>query len=530
MKSQITEQKLGLFLILGIGILFACYAGGYVADENYVPIAAVFGALIFSLVLFSLGRSIYLLIPICWGLTGQITALPLPFSVRQLVIMMAGVLFISAVIFKTSNTAKMKYEPIDIWIWVNLIYLITAFLRNPVGVAAIGGSERVGGKPYLDVALGVLAYIMLARFTIPVKIVKRLPIWILGISFLTSAIGLFAMLAPGISVKFAPLYNGFNPMGVGGSVEATVTTGETRLIVLNTFGASLILFIVCKIATTASRTPIPVRWIFAYVSGLIMILLSGFRTGVMNAYVVTCIAFIIRERVSGFLKVTSCTFLVMLGFVLLSVSGAKLPYTFERAFSFLPGNWSQGAVLDAKDSSDWRFEMWQIIISSDKYIRDKVFGDGFGFLRSDYERMQAINAGEIAGFEGPNAQQEAFMLDGDFHSGPLSTVRFVGVVGLALFLPLLVMMAIYAYRFIQRAEGTPFYMCALYIGIPILTIPIAFVFIFGDYRTNLVDVLFNVGVIKMLSASLDNYLRKKHSLMQKEQSVTTPLSVAVTGS
>lgn len=526
LRNITNHQILEFFVILG-GCLFAMYAGNYIADENFIPILSVLGTLFLIMVFFGLGSSIYVLIPICWGLTGQITALPLPFSVRQLVIMLAGVLFISALIFKTSNTAKMKYEPIDFWIWVNLFYLFTVFLHNPVGVAAISGSDRVGGKPYLDVLLAMLAYLMLARFKIPLKIVQRLPIWILCISFLTTAIGLFAIFAPGISVKLAPIYNGFDPMGVGGSVDATVTTGETRLIVLDAAGSTLILFIVCKIVSTASRTSIPLRWIISYVSGLIMILLSGFRTGVINAYIVTVIAFIIRERASGFLKVTALSLLMMLGFVLLSFSGVSLPYTFERAFSFLPGNWSEDAVMSATDSTQWRLEMWKIVITSNKYIRDKVFGDGFGFLRADFETMQAISYGQISGFEGSNPQQEAFMLSGDFHSGPLSAVRFVGVVGLALFLPLLVMIAFYAYRFIQRAEGTPFYMCTLFICIPILMVPFSFIFIIGDYRSDLVGVLFDVGMIKMLSASLDNYLMERNALLQKQPlPANAPLLVA----
>lgn len=241
-----------------------------------------------------------------------------------------------------------------------------------------------------------------------------------------------------------------------------------------------------------------------------MILFSGFRTGISNTFIITAIATILRDRFEGFAKLTFASLFIGLLFIIFSYSGIELPFTFQRAFSFLPGHWSQEAIQDAKTSSDWRFEMWRVILSSDKYIRSKMWGDGFGFLRVDYETMMDSASGAGGGFEGENKDQEAFMISGDFHNGPLSTVRFVGYFGLALFLPLLFMMAIYAYRFIRLAEGTPFQFCAFFIGIPILSIPIGFLLIFGDYRTNLVELLFNVGLIKMLTASLRDYINQKN--------------------
>ena len=289
-----------------------------------------------------------------------------------------------------------------------------------------------------------------------------------------------------------------------------MTAGETRLITLDTLGTSIILFVVCRVNPLLLLSPNNIRLLAAYLMGILMILFSGFRTGITNAFIITVLATVLRDRFEGFVKIIFLTLLVGLFFVMFSYSGVELPFTFQRAFSFLPGHWSQEAVRDAKTSSDWRFEMWRVILSSDKYIRSKIWGDGFGFLRSDYETMMDSAAGIGRGFEGENKDQEAFMISGDFHNGPLSTVRFVGYFGLALFLPLLFMMAIYAYRFIRLAEGTPFQFCAYFIGIPILSIPIGFLLVFGDYRTNLVELLFNVGLIKMLTSSLRDYINQKN--------------------
>jgi len=241
-----------------------------------------------------------------------------------------------------------------------------------------------------------------------------------------------------------------------------------------------------------------------YFSGLIMILLSGFRNALMSSLLYTSAAVIIRERFNGFIKISIFGSIILSLIFAASYSPFKLPFTFQRAFSFLPGDWDQDAVNDAKGSSDWRYEMWKMVLSTDKYIKNKTLGDGFGFRRSDYEIMVDAQNGVGSGFFG-GAQQEAFMINGDFHSGPVSSIRFVGYVGLALFLPLIFIMAKGGLQLINKARGTPFQFLALYVGIPIIVYPFWFILVFGDYRADLVAVLFNTGMMKMLSASLDKY-------------------------
>ena len=100
------------------------------------------------------------------------------------------------------------------------------------------------------------------------------------------------------------------------------------------------------------------------------------------------------------------------------------------------------------------------------------------------------------------------MINGDFHSGPLTTVRFVGVIGLLLFLPLLFMTAWYAYTLVRMTRGTPYQFSMLFVGIPQLFNPLIFFFVFGDYRLELVNQLFVIGFLKMIDGSLRNYQKK----------------------
>ena len=72
--------------------------------------------------------------------------------------------------------------------------------------------------------------------------------------------------------------------------------------------------------------------------------------------------------------------------------------------------------------------MWKEIPKGTRYISNKIMGDGFGFSRAELSAMerQQFLIGEIS--------QEDSMIIGSFHNGPLSAVRFVGIVGMLLLL------------------------------------------------------------------------------------------------
>jgi hypothetical protein len=504
MAATFNTSKLGLFIVMGLGLLFAWMAGNYVADEDYTPIAAVMGILVVISVVFGFGKSIYILLPICWGLTGKIYALPLPFNVFQLVAIIASGLFIADLIFKRSFK-KTSFEMVDLWIAINLLWILIGFFRNPVGVAALGGSARVGGKPYIDLVLGCMVYLILSRSRITPRKSAILPKWILAVAAFGMVAGAVGLFLPSVGEKLGLFYSAFFPSNFAdpGS-QAVITAGTTRLEFLQNMGGQLIRYVVSEINPTQLLNPQYLSKFLAYGAGIIMILLSGFRSALTNSFLLTVLSTILRERIVGAAKLLFVLFLFVLLGVSLSYTSLKLPHTFQRTLSFLPGNWDQEAIEDAKGSSEWRFEMWRLALTSDKYIHNKIFGDGFGFLREDFERGRDIKFGR-AQLGANEVQQEMFLLDGDYHSGPVGAIRFVGVVGLALMLPLLYLSITYALRTIRRASRSPYQFCVMFFALPMILFPFTFIFIFGDYRTGIVELLFNIGVMKMLSSSLQYY-------------------------
>jgi len=504
MSASFNVSRMGLFIVIGLGLIFAWMAGNYVADEDYTPIVAVMGVLMMIFVVFGFGKSIYLMLPICWGLTGKIYALPLPFNVFQLLAIIASGLLIADLIFKRSSK-KTSFEMVDLWIAINLLYILIGFFRNPVGVAALGGSARVGGKPYIDLILGCLVYLILSRSRITPGISAKLPKWVLAVAAFNMAAGAIGTFFPSVGEKLGLLYSAFSSGNFADPGSQTaIRAGETRLGFLQDMGVQLIRYVVSEVNPTQLLNPQYFGKLLAYGAGISMILLSGFRSALTNSFLLTFLSTILRERIVGATKI----FFVLCIFVLLGVSLSytplKLPFTFQRTLSFLPGNWDQDVIEDAKDSSEWRFEMWRIALTSDKYIHNKILGDGFGFLRADFERGVAMMYGR-AQHDANEEKQEMFLLDGDYHSGPVGAIRFVGAVGLVLMIPLFYLSVTFALRLIRRASGSPYQFCVIFFALPVILFPFSWFFIFGDYRTGIVELLFNIGVMKMLNSSLRDY-------------------------
>lgn len=497
MSQNIDIKKLGIFVIIGSGIIFAFLAGNYVADENYGAPLAVIGGVAAASIFFGLGRRLYLLIPICWGLTGKIGALPIPFSIAQLVIIASSAYFIADIIFQ-KRTEKAPFETIDLWIWINLLYLVTVFFRNPVGFAFLGSGERVGGKPYADVILATFAYLILSRVRITPEFSKKLPLWILAVAAFSAFAGSVALLAPEVGFFLGKFYSSFTPASMGVEIKA----GETRFGFLQTLGTTLILYVVAQTNPLSLIHFRHLGLLCLYLSGLVMILLSGFRNAIISSILYSMLSAFLRDRFMGAVKIAFAVIVLIFGAIILSFANFDLPRTAQRALCFLPGNWDPEAVSDAKDSSEWRYEMWEIALTSDKYIHNKIFGDGFGFMRADFERGMDLMYGRTS-LRGDEAKQEMFLLDGDLHSGPVSSIRFVGYVGLVLFLPLLYLIMRMAWRLVCSSIQTHYQMCVFFYCLPIIILPMFFLFVFGDYRKELVTIIFSVGLMKSLRKSMD---------------------------
>jgi hypothetical protein len=120
------------------------------------------------------------------------------------------------------------------------------------------------------------------------------------------------------------------------------------------------------------------------------------------------------------------------------------------------------------------------------------------------------------------------MMTGDFHSGPVQTIRTVGYVGLLILVIGLVRVAVHAHRQIMRCRGTEWYPTALFIGIPLIWGPFFWVFIFGTFTGGFTMLFMGTAIVRIMEQNLplpayapvsrEPYLLKPMHLRRREPS------------
>jgi hypothetical protein len=276
--------------------------------------------------------------------------------------------------------------------------------------------------------------------------------------------------------------------------------GASRLPLFATLGNTISRILVCYISPL--RAALHPLWGIALLISLASAAMSGYRNALAGVILTYTLGLIYR---GGFISivisvVSGALFLSTIALINLNF---PLPANIQRALSPFPGTWDTRYVTDAENSSDWRVEMWIEALTSDRWIHNKILGDGVGFSRHDLianERMRDQKIGRLA--SGLLAQQEAMLINGSYHSGPVHTIRTVGYVGLLILLLAMIRLAVHAHRQIIRCKGTEWYPLALFFGIPIIAHPFFFVFIFGEYQTGVAAWVLGMAMVRLLEKNL----------------------------
>jgi len=500
---NISSNQIVVWAGLLLGLLVAVMIGSAVGSSDMRMVAALVAVIPVAVLFVKLRTNIWVLLPVGWYLTGRLPWLPIPFTVRDLCFM--TVLFFFALFFATRALPwKRKTSTLDYLIYLNLAYLAIVFARNPVGFWAMQ-SSMVGGRPYFEIGLALGAFMILSRVQISDFIAKIFPLFFVIPAWCVAILDVVGRLVPQTAYPLAMMYSGVGSRGVTGAFEQEAQLGETRMVGMQFAGLSSVLALCAKFNPITLISPLhPLRALLFGVA-LMAIFLSGFRSVLLFAMVAFLLSTLLRGNVKD-LWVAGAGMLLGL-VVLISVQGSlvQLPMTVQRTLSWLPGDWNQQAVADAEGSTQWRVEMWGWAWNDERILRDKIWGQGFGFTIDD---MNLIASSLMAGQGGQHllggSDRESFMITGAFHSGPLSTIKYIGVVGLALYYPLMCYMALLAWKLCKRARGTKAFTLTLFVCIPIIYEPFNFVVVFGGLDSNYSQLLFWAGLLNMTQRYLDN--------------------------
>jgi hypothetical protein len=496
------KNKIFLGVVMAAALLFAIVVGRNVAENNFSRLGMYVGIAALAIGALGLKQNAWLLIPICSGLGGTIGGGRLPASIAEMSVAFCFGLF---VLFKALKVIP-KFPRLnwcDKLLICNLLYLATVFARNPVGVDFIR-SNLIGGRPYFAILLACCGFWVLQHVTIKPKLAKILPALMCLGSVVNAFSGLVGFFAPGLGFRLATLYSGFMPGSEANPMQPVDTGRVERHQYLAGFGVEV------------GRAAVSYANIFKLIffqniffslfffASLVAVLLSGFRSNLIGWLFAIALASFIRGGVRHIVPLVAAGLAGVVMIVVLQTAGLSVPLAAQRALSFIPISWDSRASVDAKGSVDWRLDMWQLALTSDRYIKNKVLGDGFGFDPTELRAQTTLAAFRMDTSAG---LQDYFLVTGGYHSGPVSAIRFVGVVGLILFVSLLFANAKYAYSIILKSKGTPFFTFALFLGLGVIYSPLGFIFIYGSLGDDMVQSISHLAMLNLANRSLSAYLK-----------------------
>jgi hypothetical protein len=502
--QNISANQIVVWSALLLGLVMAVVIGSAVGSSDMRLVAGVLAAIPIAIIFVKLKTNIWVLLPISWYLTGRLPWLPLPFTVRDLCFMAA--IFFFTLFFATRAVPwKRKVGLLDYLIYINIAYLAIVFARNPVGFWAMQTS-MVGGRPYFEIGLAFGAFMILSRVQITDFIAKIFPLFFVIPAWCVAILDVIGRLIPQTAYPLAMIYSGVGSRGVTSAFQEDAQLGETRMTGMQHAGVSSVLALCAKYNPITLISPFyPLRAVLLAIA-FGAIFLSGFRSILLFAMVAFVLSALLRGRLKDLWVAGAVMLLAMVVLVSLQGSVLQLPKTMQRALSWLPGDWDQSATADAEGSSQWRFEMWEWAWNDDRILRDRTWGQGFGLSIDDMNLIaSSLMAGEGGGTRLGGSDRENFMITGSFHSGPLSTIKYIGVVGLCLYYPLMCYMAFFAWRLCIQARATKGLPLALFVGIPIIYEPFNFVAIFGGLDSNYSQLLFWAGLLNMTQRYVESF-------------------------
>jgi hypothetical protein len=489
-------NSLSKLLVLVIGLILAVVMANLLVTDKLIAFAWL-GIAAFFITGIALGRDIWMVIP-----AGFALGLMLRIPGRPDTIILAHAMFagFSVMLFLMRRLPwRYKFTELDFWALILALCIGQVYARNPVSVGLLGG-DQVGGRPYVIVAITYTSYFILSNMIIAapkLKWILRLSIIGGSLNFLTS---IFGLLVPSVGMWYGS-GTGTTESDIAQVEGSTMSEGvgrATRIGFLGALGRNLALWISSfKNPLTASFHPV---WAVLIVLSLGFAAMSGFRNQIIAVGLTFIFGILYRGGISQ-VFMAFMTLIFAVGTLAIVNSMVPLPVNIQRSLSFLPGTWDADVKRDAENSTEWRMEIWKEVMLTDRWIMNKWLGDGLGLSAKELAAQQVISEKSFS-ISGLGHHQDAILSSGDYHSGPIQTIRTIGYFGLFFVLCAQIRLAVHAHRLIKRYKNTEWFPLCLIVGIPLVWNPIFFIFVFGLFQTAIAGFLLGAAFIKLLQYNL----------------------------
>lgn len=485
------STKIKTLIVLVISLLFAAYLGVASASSQVEAPAWVAGIACLVFLLY-LGRNIWALIPVAGAFSGGLTLIPgypQPWYAATPVV----ACFLLMRYLMRSPMFQFRWNWLDSMMLAQAAVLWQSYLRNPTGLAIFGG-DSLGGRPYIDYAVAITSYFILTVVKTDTKTLKKVIFCVIVANIFDDLIRAISTLSGPFARMVALVYGNveYESNFQGSSYQVDFMT--TRLGGFAGLGLTLCLVCYAFRRPLSCMIPIPVWAFFSNLFGVIFILFSGFRSGLVQIGCYFIAGSMIRRRSFDTVIAGMAGGMIILIFgTIFGLSGLPMPV--QRALSFLPLDVSNEIRHAAQSSSDWRFEMWRIVLSSDRYIQNKMFGDGFGYSRAEHDaQMKAVEG--VGAYAGDSI--DMYIAKGSYHGWHVEAIRFTGVLGLVIGVILLFGFARSAWKGMKHFRNTEYFGCICYVCIPIFIQPFFHIFIFGSYKSSFIELIAMAGIVRLI--------------------------------
>jgi hypothetical protein len=345
-----------------------------------------------------------------------------------------------------------------------MVVLATAFSTGGLGFRSLG-AEHYGGRAYFYIIAAVTGFFALTSQRIPPE---RVGLFI-AMFFLASFTPVIGMLTDGMGSKLSYVHSMFAMEQTNTDVSAPFGATNMHFGSLSFLAHGIYCYLLARYGLRGVLT-FSKPW-----RGLLLLLAAagclacGFRGAI--------IMFALTVAILFWLEGLHRTQYLFIGLVLIIAAAIivvplarRLPPSMQRTLSFLPLDIDPLVKESATSSTDWRIEMWKIVVPEiPKYL---IKGKGYGMDPGELY-MSAFGSSVVGA-----------ALSGDYHSGPLTIIIPFGIFGVIGFTWFIV--ASFRYLLYHHRFGDPhlknintFLLVAFAVHL------IFYLFLFGNFYTDL---------------------------------------------
>jgi len=434
--NNLTVQKLVIFLVSLVFFFAAPWMIAQFLEGNSLPFFIILGIGVLFLFLFVLKDRCWLIIPFCMPIEGRLNFLPVNFSMLEL-----SIIYVSAYILLQIVMGRDIAWSLGPWtLWVFLAPLLGILLYHwirsgDIGIRLLGGSGW-GGRMYFQIFLYAFSVPLISSFSgSSLRDFSLVPmIYLMGtmVDLIPNTLTTFL---PGLAPYIFKFYSAVNISEYGQEIRGAFGSSSDFVSRFRNFaflgialGIAILAYFPFKTWLRPSRL-----WIFPLlVLCFLMVAFSGFRSSIFNFVMALTACFICTTRVKSLLLLPIG--LVSIGLIVFSQGVlVNYPVSIQRALSFLPGQWNEVALKDAKGSNEWRDEMRELFFG-EYFKRAPLLGQGYHYdpIHSLQERDIYLRIAVLQ-TQDRYHQTRPFIERRNPHEGDLHLLLTVGVAGLICF-------------------------------------------------------------------------------------------------